>query len=147
MKLKSVLDAWNAFFFTPQSPVPIALFRILYGLMVMATLVLLRPDWLTWFGPHAWVSLSTMSQVERGARLNLFAVIPETDGWINSLFWFFLASAALLTIGFLTRLNSVIVFICLASIQQRKPSNSRTRTSLCPTPPEPSSSSLRRTPG
>jgi hypothetical protein len=119
MKLKFVLDAWNAFFFTPQSPLPIALFRILYGLMVMATLVLLRPDWLTWFGPHSWVSLSTMSQVERGARLNLFAVIPETDGWINALFWFFLASAALLTIGFLTRLNSVIVFVCLASIQQR----------------------------
>ena len=60
-----------------------------------------------------------MSQVEPGARLNLFAVIPETEGWINALFWFFLASAALLSIGFLTRLNSVIVFICLASIQQR----------------------------
>jgi hypothetical protein len=119
MKLKSGVDAWNAFFFTPQSPVPIAVFRILHGFTVMATLVLLRPEWLTWFSPRGWVSLSTMSQVEPGARLNLFAVIPQTDSSINVLFWFFLASAALLTIGFMTRLNSAIVFICLASIQQR----------------------------
>jgi hypothetical protein len=119
MKLRSLLDAWNAFFFTPQSPIPIALFRIFYGCMVMATLVLLRPDWLAWFGPHAWVSYATMSQVEPGARLNLFAFIPQTDGWINALFWLSLASAALLAIGFLTRLNSVVVFLCLASLQQR----------------------------
>jgi hypothetical protein len=119
MRLRSVLDAWSAFFFAPQSPVPIALFRIFYGVMVMATLVLLRPDWLTWFGPHAWISSSTMSQVEPGPRLSLFAVIPQTDSWIIALFWFSLASAAFLTIGFLTRLNSVIVFLCLASIQQR----------------------------
>jgi hypothetical protein len=46
--------------------------------MVMPTLVLLRQDWLTWFGSHAGVSLSTMAQVEPGARLNLFAVIPQS---------------------------------------------------------------------
>lgn len=119
MKLRSLFDAWNSFFFEPQSPVPIALFRILYGFMVIATLVLLRPDWLTWFGPHAWVSLPAMSQVEPGARLSLFAILPQTDNWINALFWFFLASATFLTIGFLTRLNTVVVFVCLASIQQR----------------------------
>lgn len=119
MRLKSLFDAWNAFFFKPQSPVPIALFRILYGAMVMVTLMFLRPDWLTWFGPHAWVSLPTMSQVEPGPRLTLFAVIPRTDSCINALFWLFLGSAAFLTIGFLTRLNSLLVFVGLASIQQR----------------------------
>jgi hypothetical protein len=35
------------------------------------------------------------------------------------LFWVFLISAACLTIGLLTRVNSAIVFICLTSIQQR----------------------------
>jgi hypothetical protein len=34
-------------------------------------------------------------------------------------FWVILASAILLTIGFLTRLNTIIVFLGLASIQQR----------------------------
>ena len=119
MRLKSLWEAWNSFFFAPQSPTPIALFRIVYGMLVVATLLLLRPDWLTWYGAHGWVSLSTMHALEPGARLNLFAVIPQTDTWINALFWMFLGSAILLTIGFLTRLNSLLVFLCLTSIHQR----------------------------
>lgn len=119
MRLKSLLEAWNAFFFAPQSPLPIALFRVIYGLLVIATLTLLRPDWLVWYGPHAWMSLPTMHALEPGTRLNIFAVMPQTDAWINAFFWIFLASAILLTIGFLTRLNSLLVFLCLASIHQR----------------------------
>ncbi len=119
MKLRALFEAWNAFFFAPQSPTPIALFRIVYGLLVIATLALLYPDWLNWYGPHAWISLSTMHQLEPGARLNLFAVIPQSDAGIEGFFWVFLGSAVLLTIGLLTRLNSVVVFLCLASIQQR----------------------------
>jgi hypothetical protein len=44
--LRYLSRAWNEFFFAEQSPTPIALFRILYGLLVIATLLLLRPDWL-----------------------------------------------------------------------------------------------------
>jgi len=119
VRLKSLLDAWNSFFFAPQSPLPIALFRILYGLLVIATLLLLRPDWLTWYGPHAWVSLPTMHTLEPGSRLDLFTIIPQNDVWIEALFWVFLASAGLLTVGLFTRFNSLLVFLCLTSIQQR----------------------------
>jgi hypothetical protein len=117
--LRSVARAWNKFFFAGQSPIPIALFRIAYGLAVIATLVLLRPDWLNWYGVHGWVSLPTAFKLEPGIRLNLFSIIPQKDSWIETLFWVFLGSAMLLTIGFFTRLNSVFVFICLTSIQQR----------------------------
>jgi Vitamin K-dependent gamma-carboxylase len=119
VRLKALSEAWNEFFFAPQSPVPIALFRIVYGLLVIATLVLLHPDWLNWYGAHAWMSLSTMHQLEPGTRLNLLAVIPQSDAWIEGFFWVFLGSAVLLTMGFLTRLNSVLVFLCLTSMQQR----------------------------
>jgi hypothetical protein len=119
VKFSSIVEAWDAFFFAPRSPISIALFRAIYGVLVIATLLLLRPDWLNFYGPHAWVSLATIEQVEPGPRLNLFRIIPQSDGWIESLFWVFLGSAVLLSIGFLTRLNSVIVFLCLTSIQQR----------------------------
>ncbi len=121
MTLRSVSRAWNEFFFAEQSPTPIALFRILYGVLVIATLTLLRPDWLTWYGVHGWVSFPTAISLEPGTRLNLFSVIPQNDTWIEALFWISLAPAILLTIGFLTRLNSVLVFICLTSIQHRNP--------------------------
>ena len=119
MTLKTVFRAWNEFFFAAQSPLPIAVFRVLYGLLVIVTLALLRPDWRTWFGVHAWVSVPTMLKLEPGARLNLFTVIPQSDAWVEALFWISLASAILLTVGCLTRFNSVLVFICLTSIQQR----------------------------
>lgn len=119
MNLRRAREAWDRFFFAPQSPLPIGIFRIVYGVLVMATLILLRPDWLNWFGPHAWVSLETMQKIEPGMRLNLFAVLPQTGGWIEALFWISLGSAFLLAIGFFTRASSVIVFLCVASIQQR----------------------------
>jgi len=119
LKLRPFAEAWNRFFFAKQSPVPIALFRIAYGALVIATLVLLRPDWLAWYGTHAWISLQTMQTAEPGTRINLFTIIPQSDAWISAFFWVFLGSAILLTVGFLTRINSVIVFICLASIHER----------------------------
>ena len=119
MIFKKLHTAWNDFFFTPQSPVPIALFRILFGICVTATLILLRSDWLEWYGVHGWVTLSTMRAVEPGMRLNLFTVMPQDDRWIAGFFWVFLSFAVLLTIGLWTRLSSVVVFLCLTSIQQR----------------------------
>jgi hypothetical protein len=112
-------EMWNAFFFEEQSPVPIALFRIVYGLLVMATLLFLYSDWLAWYGRHAWISLATMQAVEPGRRINLFAILPRSDAWITAFYWVSLSSAVMLAAGFLTRVNSVIVFLCLASIQQR----------------------------
>jgi Vitamin K-dependent gamma-carboxylase len=119
MRLRSLFRAWHEFFFAEQSPLPIAVFRILYGLLVIATLVLLRPDWLAWFGVHGWVSPATAASLEPGVRLNLFAILPRNDAWIEALFWVFLASAIMLTAGFLTRVNGLLVFLCLTSIQQR----------------------------
>ena len=119
MILRRLIEAWESFFFTPQSPLPIALFRILYGLCVTATLLLLRSDWLNWYGVHGWITLSTMTRVEPGMRLNLFHVMPQDDRWIAAFFWIFLVFAVLLTVGLLTRISSVAVFLCLVSMQQR----------------------------
>ena len=44
MTLRSLIEAWNGFFFAPQSPLPIALFRAIYGGLVVVTLLLLRSD-------------------------------------------------------------------------------------------------------
>src|SRR5580658_4422823 len=119
MTLRELRKLWDHFFFTPQSPLPIALFRILYGLCVSATIILLHADWLNWFGVHGWVSLPVIRQLEPGIRLNLFMVMPQDDRWIAAFFWVFLGCALLLTAGLWTRLSSIAVFLCLTSIQQR----------------------------
>lgn len=119
MRLRDIVDAWNRFFFAPQSPLPVCLFRIVYGTLVILNLILMHRDWLAWYGAHAWTSLATMHRMEPGVRLNLFTVIPQTDGWSEALFWFFVISAISLTAGFFTRLSTVCVFLCLTSVDQR----------------------------
>ena len=119
MTLRKLREAWDHFFFTPQSPVPISLFRIFWGICVSAKIILLHSDWLNWYGVHGWVSLQTMQVVEPGIRLNLFTVMPQDDRWIAAFFWVFLGCALLLTVGLWTRVMSVAVFLCLTSIDQR----------------------------
>jgi hypothetical protein len=119
MTLRKLREAWDHFFFTPQSPVPISLFRIFWGICVSAKIILLHTDWLNWYGVHGWVTLQTMQVVEPGIRLNLFTVIPQDDRWIAAFFWVFLVCVLLLTLGLWTRVMSVVVFLCLTSIDQR----------------------------
>lgn len=119
MTLKSLARAWNRFVFEPQSPVPIALFRIVISLVVLADALLLRPDWQTWFGPRAVVSLPVMHQLEPGSRVNLFAILPQTAFWTDAVFWALIASAVLLALGLFTRVSSVLVYVLLASIHER----------------------------
>jgi hypothetical protein len=119
--LQTVRKVWSDFFFAPQSPIPIALFRILYGICVSVTLILLHSDWLDWYGVHAWVAGTTMKTIEPGIRLNLLAILPQDDRWIGAFFYIFLGFAVLLTIGLWTRISTIVVFLCLASIHQRNP--------------------------
>ena len=119
MILKGIRRTWDSFFFTPQSPVPIAVFRILYGICVSLTLLLLYPDWLEWLGVHAWVSENTMKILEPGPRINLFTLLPQNDHWVAAFFWVSLAFAILLTVGLWTPISSVAVFLCVVSINQR----------------------------
>jgi len=118
MSVRNAIRAWNEFFFAPQSPTPICLYRILFGLLTIANLILLRPDWLTWFGTHGLLTLDGVRHFEPGTRINLF-VFFGSDFAVNAFFWFALIAAVCLTIGFLTRASSIALFICLTSMDQR----------------------------
>ena len=119
MTLKQISNAWNRFFFEPQSPLPVCVFRIAFGLVVLIDALLLRPEWLTWFGPRGLVTLATQQKIETGTRINLFAFFPQTDFWTNALFWALLISALCLAVGLFTRASSIAVFVLVASVQER----------------------------
>ena len=119
MSWKTLARAWNDFFFEPQSPVPISIFRILISLIVLVDLTLLRADWLTWFGPRGLVTMAGSQQVEQGPRLNVFAFLPQTEFWSNAIFAALVISAVLLCVGLFTRASSIAVFVLIASLHQR----------------------------
>ena len=116
---RRLIQGWNAFFFTPESPTPIALYRILYGLLMIVNLLILRPEWLTWYGPRGFMTLETMRKVVGGPRINFFELLPPTDFAANVFFWAFLLLAVFLTAGFMTRFASVAVYTCLLSLHLR----------------------------
>lgn len=120
MTVRGLVRSWNGFFFTPQLATTIGLYRILYGLLVIADLILLRPSWLTWYGPKGFITLETVYKVSTpGPRINFFEILPKTDFAVNVFFWVSLLVAISLTLGYMTRFSAVAVFMCLSSIQER----------------------------
>jgi Vitamin K-dependent gamma-carboxylase len=114
-------SAATDFFFKPVSPYPLAVFRILFGLCVCATFLLLHSDWLAWFGVRGWVSMETIASAESGFRLSVFAIIPHDNRWISALYWLLLAASVTLTLGLGTRASSIIVYLGLNSLNARNP--------------------------
>ncbi len=117
--IRAITDAWNRFFFTPQPPTALALYRIAFAAIVLLNLFLSHSDWLTWYGGDGLLTMSSLPG--RAARLNLFAVWPHSDRAISALFWIIVLFAVLLLIGFMSRVSSVIVFVALLSLHKRNP--------------------------
>jgi hypothetical protein len=114
----SVTEAWNNFFFKKQTVKALALFRLLYSSLVIVTLLILKPEWLVWFGRKG---LTTPATVKPVSFLNLFRILPQDDKWIEAIFWLAFVSAIGMLVGWCTRASSVLVFISLLSIQYRNP--------------------------
>src|SRR5665213_1535343 len=106
MTVAGVVRRWNAFFFDAASPLPVALYRIFYGILHLLNLWLLSPDWLAYYGPRAFVSRETALNMDPGAHLSLLTHIPDSSLLINVFFWAMVALAVLVTIGFMTRLST-----------------------------------------
>ena len=118
MSLRSLVRAWNEFFFAPRSPLPVCVFRVLFGLLALADFVLLRPDWLAWFGTRGLLTMETMHRLEPGTRIDLFTLLPN-DFWVHAFFWFAVTAAICVAAGFMTRISTVALFLCLVSIDER----------------------------
>lgn len=118
---QNLLTKITDYFFKPISPYPLGLFRVLFGLCVSVTLLLLHADWLAWFGVRGWVSMETIGKAESGVRLDLFGIVPHDDRWIAGFYWLLLVASLTLAVGLGTRLSSVIVYLGLNSLNQRNP--------------------------
>jgi hypothetical protein len=110
---------WNRFWFELQSPAPVCLFRILYGLLVLATALIWLPELSTYFGTQGWISLEASKHIAPGPRFSLFFVLPPSDQTVAVMFAVLLVSALFVTMGFLTRWSTIVLFLCLESFHFR----------------------------
>ncbi|HLK68171.1 MAG TPA: HTTM domain-containing protein [Bryobacteraceae bacterium] len=107
------------FFFAPQRPTALAVYRIVFAAIVLLNLFLSYSDWLVWFGSGGILTLDSLPG--RSARFGVFALWPHSDAAVMLLFWIIALFAGFLLVGFLSRTSSVVVFLALLSLHKRNP--------------------------
>lgn len=124
--IRGVLAKWDRFWFEPFSSTPIAIYRILHGLLVLQLIfVHLWPDALSWYGPTAVYSPeSTFVHFwNREPLFNLLSVLPSHAWTIHAFFAVFALAALSQTLGVRTRISCLTVFLCLVSLHHACPVN------------------------
>ena len=121
ISLPDLAAAWNAFFHTPEPPFTIALFRVLFGLVAIASAVLYLPHASFWLGPAGALSHERWMATYGGVLFSLFRWLPPGRGSIRAVFALHLLAATCLTLGLGTRVSAAIVFVTLTSIHHRHP--------------------------
>jgi hypothetical protein len=118
---RRLLRSWDRFLFAPVSPVPVAVYRICFGLLVLADLVLLLPEVDTFFGDKGIFPLADSVKMMGTHRLNVFLWLPDTPLVLHAFFALALLAALCLTVGLFTRVSAVATFVALVSIHHRNP--------------------------
>ncbi len=111
--------AWNRFFFQPIPACSLGLFRIAFACVILVTVVCLAEDAPVWYGEAGVLPLADASKTLDGPRLNLLALLPQSDLALRCFFGIFLLAIIAQLIGFRTRLASIMVWACLVSMHHR----------------------------
>lgn len=119
--LRQAVSAVDHFFFAETSPASLALFRIMLGLCVLVTAILMVPDLFILFGPDAVVSVETVRKWYNCPHFSVLTSFPHSYE-VVTLTWIALVWASVaLTFGWHTRISALIVLLCLASFHHRDP--------------------------
>lgn len=125
MTLSLCWRVWRAFWFHPVMPQSQAIFRILFGLLVLQILLVsIGSNFLDWYGSRAIVQNETV-------RRHFWNLQPQFDlllafGSDSSLMGYYysvVAAALCLTVGFCTRLSCIYVALALISMHHHDPFN------------------------
>lgn len=121
MSLRDIARAWNRFFFEPISPLPIAVYRILLGFLVLAKQLINLPDVMEWYGQRGVITFETAKNISGGTGFNLFDWLPQSNGMVWLVYALTCVFAITLMIGFFTRASAVLLFLFLVTLDHRNP--------------------------
>src|SRR5262245_11532870 len=60
---RSVVGAWDRFWFTPAAPTPLGLIRLCAGIIVLYTVVAQTWDLYELYGPNGWIDMEMRQEV------------------------------------------------------------------------------------
>jgi hypothetical protein len=114
-----LVKIWNRFWFSEGSPLPVAFFRIFFGILVLANFLALLPDLYEWFGKNSWVSAKTHYDWTGMSGLSVLNFFPGDDNYLTICVAIFVLAAIGLTVGFRSRLCCLICFLGVTSLYHR----------------------------
>jgi hypothetical protein len=117
MSLKQLWQVWSRFWFADGSPIPVALFRIIVGFLVLQFCWGISADVIPFFGPNAMVSAETSATWFGPAKFNLFSCFPAIS--ISTFYWLLVAAALFLTVGLFSKVSAFAVYLLLLSFQSQ----------------------------
>ena len=121
MTFRRLWRRWDHFLFSPISPIPVAIYRILLGSLVLTSGILLLPDLETWYGANGVLPPDIAQGYLRTPGPNPLLRVGSETRWLYAFFAAHLAAAACLTFGLYTRLSSFAVFVGLVFLHRRNP--------------------------
>ena len=124
MNLQALWTAWQDFWFKPQSPLPVGLFRICFGLVFLTQMLTqYSRDFFVFFGSHAILTHANYVAYWQFKDLlvNIFDFIPINDSWHITIFVITIVSGVLMTIGLFTRVSIFVTFVLYTSISNQFP--------------------------
>ena len=112
ISLATLEQAWREFFFTPEPAVTVAAFRILFGVILVASL---------WYGPQGCVPNKQCVRIDGRSRFTVVQFLPNSDLTPKLVLAVFIAAAAALSLGILTTVSATRAFLVLVSVHDRNP--------------------------
>lgn len=121
MTVEHLFGAWNGFFFEPVPVYPLALFRIVFGCLLLVDSFFLLGNLRDYLGPHGLIEYRRYFKRSRHLVFSLFLYFPPTMASVYWIMGLHLVSVTMMTVGFLTPLSTLLSFITLRSIVNRNP--------------------------
>lgn len=120
MRIKDLYATATHNLFKPESPMPLCLFRIAFGIVLLEYCVLVAPNLVAYFSDtNGILRLATLDHVFGIPIINLLSLLPPGDGWLIAFFALFALACLCMTLGLFSRVSSVIVYLGLVSFLHR----------------------------
>jgi hypothetical protein len=121
--LRAWADAWNAFWFTPSDPLPLAVIRIATGLLFTWACIVWLLDVDAFFGTAGWLAPGNVWRMNDQPWQWSWYFAASSPTAIRVLAGITLAAAILLTVGLATPLAAVVSLAGFVSMANRAPLN------------------------
>ena len=122
MIISRIRRGWNPFFFTPLDPRPLALFRILSGLLLCWIMAASFHNWNRFFAADGIISLH--SEDLQNARVNSeLGLFYWTEGIVPIEAWWFVGMglSLMFLVGWKTRVATISLFFFIEAMLHRNP--------------------------